>query len=434
MEQQEPRRTAWLTDKAVRSLKPQPGKRVERFDGAVPGLSIRVAESGAKSWTLNYREHIKSEDGGWTAGRRLRRWTIGPFPTVSLASARKKAQTALTHLKDRGIDPAATTRAARNAETFGELVESYLKVAKQPPPVGKRSWQEDQRILNKIFLPDWKHRAAKDITRRDVRAVIEDVASSAPVAANRALACVRTVFNFALKRDWLLANPAALIEMQEETPRDRVLTDDEIRELWAALDAAKVLKRVDDDEPAPAISPMIARGLQVLLLTGQRPGEVFGMGWRDVDRDSAVWTIPMTKNGVAHRVPLVPEVLKLLDEAQADAPSDNQFVFAGERGASVEARAKKAMAALKRAKAISFDAHRHDLRRTAATNMEAAGVQPFIIAKVLNHTVRDVGRVTQVYTRHPYDVEKRTALETWSRRLDAILEAKDSSRVLPFAR
>jgi integrase len=91
------------------------------------------------------------------------------------------------------------------------------------------------------------------------------------------------------------------------------------------------------------------------------------------------------------------------------------------------------MAVLRRAKAIDFDIHRHDLRRTAATNLAAAGVPRTTIAYVLNHVDRG-SRMTQIYDRFEHDGEKTVALETWTRRLSAILEATPAPAVLPFTR
>jgi len=423
-----------LTTKAVSTLKSKGKKQRDWFDTVVRGLSLRVTETGKKSWTLQYR-----------IGKTKRRWTIGVADEnhggISLASARRKAKSALTALRDHGIDPADVKSANRKAKTFSDLVESFLKER-----AGKKSIGEYERVLNKHFLPNWKHRAAKDITKYDVGEIIQGIADKKkPVAANRALAYVSAVFTFGVQRHEyrLETNPAWKIERAKEPAkvtkgRKRVLSDDEIRELFTALDACTTLKRAaDNDETGPTVAPMIARGLKTILLTAQRPGEVFNMRWQDINRDESVWTIPatMTKNGTEHRVPLTKQVLELLDEAQADAPADNRYVFAGDGGASVAARAKKALSALRTAGAITYnDVHRHDLRRTAATLMEADGIPVNHIARVLNHNNRqDIGRVTTVYARHPYDAEKRVALETLARRIDTILAAKPAT-VVPFAR
>jgi integrase len=153
-------------------------------------------------------------------------------------------------------------------------------------------------------------------------------------------------------------------------------------------------------------------------------------------RAAGWWTIPaaVAKNKQQHRVPLTPRVVELLRAAQAIGPRDNQFVFGAIKGGSVAARAVKSLLALQHARVIDFDVHRHDLRRTAATNMAAAGVPLTTIGYVLNHVDVDRGsRATQTYDRYDHDAEKRTALETWARRLDAILTAT-AAAVLPFAR
>ena len=419
-----------LTDRTVVALKAESGRRVTRPDGDVAGLAIRVTAGGRKTWTLTYR-----------IGRRQRRWTIGTYPVISLAAARKKAQLALTQL-DAGIDPADRKRAGREYETFDDLATAYLKHAR----LKKKSWGQDALLMRSVLLPAWKNRALKDIKRRDVKDLLGGIVERGkPVLANRVQALISTAFNYALREEWIdTGNPAALIDKQPETSRNRVLTDEELRTLWAALEGAKIVRRVTDGAAGPAVAPMIARGLQVLLLTAQRSGEVFTMKWEDLDLVerwenlklvSGWWTIPATtaKNKQAHRVPLVPRVVDLLREAKATGPVDNNWVFGGEKGGSVAARASKAMRALRRADAIDFDVHRHDLRRTAATVMGRSGVPRTTIAHVLNHVDRG-SRATQIYDRYDHDAEKRVALETWARRLDDVLTANEAARVVPFAR
>jgi integrase len=137
--------------------------------------------------------------------------------------------------------------------------------------------------------------------------------------------------------------------------------------------------------------------------------------------DSGWWTIPGsdTKNGELHRVPLVKEAIAII-EAQRRYDDTGEFVFIG-NGASVRDREKKAPAAITYVLGIDFRGH--DLRRTAATRIAAAGVPRDHIARVLNH-VQGGARSTRVYDRHTYDHEKRKALETWARTLNAILETK----------
>jgi integrase len=179
------------------------------------------------------------------------------------------------------------------------------------------------------------------------------------------------------------------------------------------------------------------------LLTAQRGGEVIKMRWQDLHLKTGWWTIPAedSKNGQAHRVPLVSEAITLLKARQKERegrqhdedarPQDREetdYVFVGS-GASVRDRAKKAPSRIARVLKIEFRGH--DLRRTAATKMAEAGVPRQHISAVLNH-VEGGARATRVYDRYSYDHEKRAALKIWARRLHAILKHKGATKVLAF--
>jgi integrase len=422
-----------LNARFLDTLKPT-GRRVDFFDADEPGLVLRLSEHGRKTWCFLYRAH---------GSRRLRRLTLGTYPAVTLSDARGLALEHRRGVQIKGENPADVKAAWKQIKSFGELGAWYLKeyAAKR-----KRSWKEDRRILDKELLPAWRDRKASDVSRADVRALLRSVAERpAPVMANRVLALVSRIYNKALEDDipGIVMNPALRLPKPggDEQGRERVLSDAEIRELWAVLEEIKRLKRrSSEDEYVAAISPMIARGLQVLLLTGQRPGEVFRMRWPDVDLDAKWWTLPesATKNRVTHRVPLTDRVVDLLKEAKTDAPRESPWVFAGIKGGSVAARAVKAGADLKRAakesgeRLLSFAFHRHDLRRTCATNMAMAGIPRTTISRVLNHVDRGA-RATLVYQRYEFDAEKRVALEAWDRRFAQILEPT-SAQVLAFQR
>ena len=396
-----------LSDRFVKTLKAT-RCRTDYYDANAPGLVLRVAESGRKSWCVVYR-----------VGGRKRRMTLGTYPAVTLAAARKRAREARAHLQLDTTDPAAVRRDARRGETVADVCTEYLdRHAKRH----KRSWKEDARIINAEVLPRWQHRRVKQITRRDVRDAIEDIADRAPIMANRVLALVRKMLNFAVEREWLDANPATLLKKPGvERSRDRVLTEDEIRATWGAFDQT--------------LSPTMAAAFKVRLLTGQRGGEVLGMRWTHLDLDAGSWEIPgtLTKNGEAHRVPLVAATLTLLRDQRARVSDDVPWVFANELGTgSVHHRARKVAAQLSRA--LDFTFRGHDLRRTCATGMAEAGVPVESIAKVLNHVDRGA-RATRVYDRYSYDREKRTALDAWTRRLDQILHRKRTDvTVVPFSR
>ena len=150
--------TSRLTARYVETVKAPASGRAEYFDGVTPGFALRVTASGHKSWIVMYR-----------TGGRVRRLTLGTYPAVDLADARGWAKDAL-QAAAKGGDPAGDKKAERAAETFAELAEQYLeKHAKRK----KRSWRKDELILEKDILPRFRAHRAKDITRRDVIAMLD---------------------------------------------------------------------------------------------------------------------------------------------------------------------------------------------------------------------------------------------------------------------
>ncbi len=418
-----------LSDQRVRALIPGPTP-IEVRDGELRGLILTVLPSGLKTFSVRYRVNGKQ-----------RRLLLGEYPGLTLAKARKRARKALTDI-DGGRDLASERQAARakRTDTVAALAKDYL--AKHARKF-KRTADEDERALTVEVLPRWGDRSVRQLTRRDVRTLIERIADrGSPVMANRTLALVRKMLNFAVDQDWIEANPAARVKKPApEVSRDRVLTDDELRRLWRLLSnppttadrpapGRKRAKGKQDDPLCPISAPLAAL-LKVRLLTAQRGGEVARMRWTDLDLETGWWTIPGTdtKNGETHRVPLVKEVKAIVGAQQKDDNTPREYVFVG-HGLSVRDRAKKAPAEI--ARGLGIDFRGHDLRRTAATRMAEGGIPRDHIARVLNH-VEGGPRATHVYNRYGYDREKQVALETWARTLTAIIENKPA-KVRPFAR
>jgi integrase len=391
-----------LTDRTIASL-PTPTeseRQRDYWDDVLRGFGVRVSYGGRRAFVLRYR-----------VNNRLRRLTLGPYPDLSLFEARRKAREVLGDVA-RGDDPAQDKQERRDAETFRGLANAYLEMAQKR----HRSWKEEERIINKDLLPDFGHRLLVDIRRRDVRDHVEAIARKrdAPIMANRTLGVLSRMFNFALDREWIEANPAARIpEPGEERSRDRVLSDDELRELWTALECLSN-QGEETDETAQELRSKRARlttataqAFQVQLLTAQRPGDVRSMRWADVDLESGWWSMPasVAKNAKPHRVPLTMAVIEILERRREVAGEGEIFIFENRRGAgSIAHRGKKAASILCRG--LSFEFRAHDLRRTAATRIAEGGVPRDHIAKVLNH-VEGGPAATRVYDRYAYDAEKR---------------------------
>jgi integrase len=383
-----------LTAQFVESVKTPEHGQVDYWDERTHGLGLRVSQGGKRAWTVFYR-----------IGGRMRRLTLGPYPSLSLADARRLAATSLGEVHH-GKDPATAKREARAAETFEELAELYLE---RHAKVEKRSWPEDERIIERELNPAWKHRKAREIRRADTIALLDQIVErGAPVMANRVKALVSKIFNFAIRRGIVEANPAHGVGSPggKETQRDRVLTEDEIRLVWKAFEAE---------------TPKTRAIFRLALLTAQRRGEITGMRWDELDLDAGWWTLPAerAKNGLTHRVPLAPEAIRILLELQKNKREGEQLVFRGGRIGQPISNLQKPLRRIKEASKVEF--RFHDLRRTAASLMTGIGIPRLVVSKLLNHVEQGI---TSVYDRHSYDAEKRAALLRWEHRLREILEQK----------
>jgi integrase len=400
---------------SLKGLATPPVGSVDYFDDATPGLSLRVTSTGVRTWTYFYRDQH----------RRQKRLSLGRYSAVSLADARELARE--TQLKvAKGRDPVREKQAARDVLTFGELAQRYIDDHAKP---NKRSWAEDERQLASSLLPKWKNRPASEITPEELLAMLNaKVRAGAPVAANRLRALVSRIYSFAAEQRLVAATANPVIGVKKptkETTRDRVLTDDEIRRVWAACDTQ---------------NPYVCAWFRLRLVTAQRGGELLQMRWTDIDPNSHFWTIPAAyvKNALGHRVYLnetardllksVPRALEAVWVFPKSFMGDYKHVgrrLAQATRANIVADPKAKGKA--RAKA---DIRGHDLRRTAASLMASGGVPRFVISRVLNHS--DEKDITSIYDRYSYDAEKRAAMEFWGRELITILKGGSASGVRRF--
>lgn len=327
-----------LTVRFVETVKVE--TRTDYWDDVVRGLVLRVSPSGVKSWTVVY-----SRDSDSTK----RRVTVGKFPAVTLEKARAKALAAVTAVSD-GKDPAGDKRARRDAMTVADLGALYVeKYAKR----NKRTWPEDERLLKRNVYPEIGRMRAVAVKRRDVLDIIETKAEAGYLAqSTQILAVIRKMFNWAVDGDYLENSPATGIKPRgKAVKRDRVLSDEEVREIWNALPAAALRAGTDDI-------------FRLLFLTGQRSGEVCGMRRGEVDIDAATWTIPgaRTKNGLTHVVPLSSAALEIVERAQKAAGEEREAPLFTRIGEPVESNAI-AQAARLRLQMTAEPWTPHDIRR-----------------------------------------------------------------------
>ncbi len=376
------------------------------------GFGVTIFPSGEKSFIYFY-----------TFAGRKRRMTLGRYPHCSLANARSLHREALAILES-GKDPASEKQTEkiniRDASTIDGLIDEYIEKWAKP---NKRKWKEDERSLNKDIRPFWGKQKARDITRRDVVLLLDGVKErGAPVQANRLLACISKMFNFAIERDIVSSNPCAGVKrVVKENRRDRVLSEDEIRILWLGLEQAAT-----QDNPKHQIhmSEQTKLILKFQLTTAQRKGEVIASEWEEFDLNTRWWTIPAAKakNNQTHRVPLSELALALLIEIKK-LSGNSRFLFPTKLK-DTHIGATSIDHAVRRS---TFDGVKpftpHDLRRVADSFMTSIGIPRLIVSKILNHSDQNV---TSIYDRHSYDSEKHHALEAWAKKLKGIIYGADA--------
>jgi integrase len=429
-----------LTDTFLRALKKPAKGRLEYADIGCRGLEFRITQAGARSWSYRYRAPVTGK---------LSRATIGPYPTISLADARLKADDLRKGVAG-GENPSESKRRAKReapGRTFKALADRYMKEYARRP-YGKRlhpkrSADQDERNLKLHVLPfkgvdgeRWQDRDYGKIRRADVIQLVESlIAAGTETLANRVQSLISGVFSFAVDSDLIDANPCTRLKKRgRERVGNRVLTDPEIRLFWS-----KAIR-----EP---ISPATGAALHLELLTGVRPGEVAGI-WRSeleyLDQPGkAVWTVPgeRTKNKLPHMVPLESAALEIINARIAAAAGNrkNDFPIFPARNKPDKAMTAHALArAMSRlaekltgvaAGAKSWKADRptpHDLRRTFRTRLPQIGVPADIRDRLMNHIPSDVG--SKHYDRYQYLDEKREALLSWQVALADILKGDGRPR------
>lgn len=449
--------TIKLTDKAIASAKAAPGRRLELWDEQTAGLCLRLTDQGKRVWIWRYRA---------LDGRQPRLKLADYSVQHGLKWAREQVEELRVRVR-KGEDPAGELRRARVAaklqplRTFNELADAYLDACerghwkprrKQKRP---RTLSDERSILDRNIRPKLGELRVEDVDRRAIRKLLNDMLDRGIGAqTNRTHAVIRQVLAYGVAEERIGANPAVGIDKPAvEKPRSRVLADDELKRLWAVLEAWPADARAPTEGAGAGGRRLyvgralrIAVELAALLLV--RRNEVAGMTSAELNLAQATWLIPgeRMKGGQPHFVPLPPRALELVNEAiklakvrrAAMAADDarghaNDFpVFPSPRDPSKPIRPDSVTHAMAAACSLVgiIGAGPHDLRRTGSTTMtsERLGIAPFIRSRVLSHQ-GDTGGGAAVSMTH-YDVntyaaEKRRALEAWEGLLLRVVSEPD---------
>lgn len=410
-----------ITKRAVDALKP--GELLA--DTEVRGFVARCLPSGVITYGFRYRDK--------TTGNR--RWLgLGLHGQVTPEEARSLAKQHAGAVASRR-DPQAELQEARAAaagagqgKTVDALLDEFL--ARHVRKAGLRTADEIESTLTRQVRPRIGQKGIYQLRRSEVVEMLDEIEDAVSArTADKVLGHLRKAFNWYAPRDDQFNSPIvrgmARTKLRDLS-RSRILTDDEIREVWAAL---------------PAVNPVYSRIIQTLLRTAQRLNEVARLEWLEVEPEGEAWTVPAEryKSKVPQTVPILPPVAALLGERPGTVTNRNRFVFSNTGGTapfSGFSRAKRALDAAiakrrQQAKQKPMPAWRlHDLRRTARSLMARAGVHADIAERVLGHLQPGV---QGIYDRHAYLDEKRVALEKLNVLIDRILEPP-AANVLPLER
>lgn len=377
-----------LTDKGVAALKPR-DKQYAFPDPQLPGHYVRVTPTGNKSFVAVARDPRGKQV--WT--------TIGSASLIGIEEARTKAREVIKRVKG-GQD-------RDGPKNFEVTANEWLK--RHVDANGLRDAKEICRVLGKHLMPVWGGREFESIRRGDVASLLDAVEDkSGARTADKVLEIMSGVSHWYEKRHEDYTSPIVRgmkRYLTKDHRRDRILSDDEIRTLWAAADKANgygVLVRL-------------------LLLTGQRLSKVVAMRWEDISPDGT-WTIPAERREKQNAKELVlPQLALDIINAQPRLASNPYVIPGRDRGhlSKFTSRPFKA--------ATNFENFRlHDLRRTARSLMSRAGVSPHIAERVLGHAINGV---EGTYDRHGYLEEKAHALRALASLVQSILSDQPDSKV-----
>ena len=373
-------------------------------DDALPGLWLTLLPSGVRTWSVRYK--FQGRD---------RRLSIGLWPRVDIATARKVATETFRQAAV-GTDAQAVKvtkrRRARAGldrhELFGAVFERYLAqyVRRHLKP---STVKEIERMGTRIILPRLGRRELKSIEPREVKALI---AAQAPTTANRVHSLLMAFFNWCKSELIIVTSPVTGIKKPTpERPRDRVLSDQEIKWFWRGCEE---------------LGFPFGYAFQLLLVTAARRAEVGGMLIDELDQVRHTWTISgqRTKNGRQHVVTIAPLFKAILDRV----PYHGEFVFGRKGPPSGWSKAKLRLdRMMDQIAADAFEQNPqpwrlHDLRRTAASKMAEIGVSLPVIERALNHVSESFGGLRGVYQRHEFSVEMTDAFRRWDAHLRTIID------------
>jgi integrase len=387
-----------LTDRTIKAVKPAlPGKRTLLWDAIVPGLALRVTDSGKRSFVLVTRYPGSKHP----APRRL-----GAYGAISLGQARTKARKWLEMIAS-GVDP-GIREIERRQQTFQAIAANYF----QRKAKDYRSRKSNEATLLRLVYPTLGTRPIDTITRSEIVHLLDRIEDENGLTmADHTLGIINRVMNWHATRSDTFRSPIVRgMKRAEEKGRSRILSDEELRAIWRAT-----------GEYRHPFGPM----LRFILLTAARRNEANFIKRSEIA--GTEWTIPAAryKTKIDHLIPLSKAALALIDtgpstnlgvSSQSAEAKSNGFIFTlnGKQAIGGHTRHKQAIDEASGVTGWTI----HDLRRTARSLMSRAGVNADVAERCLGHVI---GGVRGIYDRHEYFEEKRRAFEALASQIERIV-------------
>lgn len=375
---------AWLSSVSAPTL-----SREEYKDSDCPGLVLRVTSNGIKTFSFPFR-----------LGARTGRLSIGRYPQITLKNAREIVTQAKSEIIN-NVDPRNKKRADRKAldNTLQILLDQFIeKYSKKK----NKSWRQAEYNLRLYLLKPLGDRPVTQINRADILSIIDNLTSLGKLTtANRALAHIKRFFGWLIERGYIDYSPAVYIKpLHTEKPRERVLSDEEIKVIWESLDQ---------------LNDSYRNCIKLLFYCGQRLSETAHLRSSQIEDDIWHLTSEDTKNKTPSLVPLSLQALELINKTHQ---KDKDYIFTSGRigDLPINGFSKSKNNINKHSKITDWKLH--DIRRTVATNLSKMGYDRLLIKRILNHVDRDV---TAIYDRYQYINEKKDALQQWAEKLDKIV-------------
>lgn len=384
-----------FTDIAIRALKlPERGQR-DHWDDDIPGFGIRVSQGGTKAFVLLLNGNRRS---------------LGRFPQVTLADARKEAKKLLAQV-ELGHTFTSTT--------FGDALDDYI--AQHVKKNNKASTAyETERSLRKHF--QFGSKLLDKIRAPDIMRIVDALS---PSAANHAFAHARAFFRWCVRRRYIDRSPLEYLSLPNQVvSRERVLADQELRIVWNTAQAF----------PFP-----FGNIVSLLILTGQRCGEISALRREYIDLDQRIITLPaeIVKNNTTHAFPFGAMALAIIKTVD----TDTGYLFPATTGEAGYDGHNKAKARFEEAcnEALATETGDseaelkhwtlHDLRRTFSTIQARIGTPPHVTEALLNHKTGTRSPLQRIYDRHTYLPEMRTAIAMYESSLTKLF--RESTLVRP---